>query len=65
MIHDSEQAVSNVVHLKMCRCNRAPLRRNARNCHLCHVEANKKYRRSLRDQLKLLRSILSAARGGA
>lgn len=34
--------------VKMCKCGRAPWRKNQRNCVFCNREANAKYRESLK-----------------
>jgi hypothetical protein len=52
-----QQADDNVIHVKMCKCGRAPHRKKARNCHFCHKEANKKYRRSLKEDAQIGRSV--------
>jgi len=41
----------------LCRCGRAPRRKAQRNCHLCHAEANRRYRASVKQQNEALRRI--------
>jgi len=44
----------------LCRCGRAPRRPGQRNCHLCHAEANRRYRASVKQQNEALRRIEAA-----
>jgi hypothetical protein len=46
----------------LCRCGRAPWRPGQRNCHLCHAEANRRYRASVKQQNEALRRIEAAER---
>jgi hypothetical protein len=46
----------------LCRCGRAPRRSGQRNCHLCHAEANRRYRASVKQQNEALRRIEAAER---
>jgi hypothetical protein len=46
----------------LCRCGRAARRRAQRNCHLCHAEANRRYRASVKQQNEALRRIEAAER---
>ena len=39
---------TNILTIKLCKCGRAPHRKNQRNCHFCNREANAKYRRELK-----------------
>jgi hypothetical protein len=39
----------------LCRCGRAPRRKAQRNCHLCHAEANRRYRASVKQQNEALK----------
>jgi hypothetical protein len=48
----SEQAASC-----LCRCGRAPRRKAQRNCHLCHAEANRRFRASVKQQNEALKRI--------
>jgi hypothetical protein len=41
----------------LCRCGRAPKRKAQRNCHLCHAEANRRYRASVKQQNEALKRI--------
>jgi len=41
----------------LCRCARAPRRPGQRNCHLCHAEANRRYRASVKQQNEALKRI--------
>jgi len=43
-----------------CRCGRGPRRKGQRNCHLCHAEANRRYRASLKQQNEAIRQIAEA-----
>jgi hypothetical protein len=52
-------APDNILHLPMCKCQRAPRRNGQRNCLHCNREANKKFRESLRRQKQALAQILS------
>jgi hypothetical protein len=49
----SDQAVGQ----SLCRCGRAPRRKAQRNCHLCHAEANRRYRASVKQQNEAFRRI--------
>jgi hypothetical protein len=40
---------------RLCRCGRAPKRPSQRNCRLCHAEANRRYRASLKKQSEALK----------
>jgi hypothetical protein len=40
-----------------CRCGRAPKRPSQRNCRLCHAEANRRYRASLKKQNEALKQM--------
>jgi hypothetical protein len=53
----SDQAVVSC----LCRCGRAPRRKAQRNCHLCHAEANRRYRASVKQQNEVLRRLQAAA----
>jgi hypothetical protein len=54
-----EQAVGQ----SLCRCGRAPRRKAQRNCHLCHAEANRRYRASVKQQNEALKRIQALADG--
>lgn len=45
---------------KLCRCGRGVRRKGQRNCHLCHAEANRKYRASLKKQSEALKRLESS-----
>ena len=45
---------------KMCRCGRGEKRKGQRNCHLCHAEANRRYRASLKKQNEALNRMMLA-----
>jgi len=47
----------------MCRCRRAPRRKGQRNCHLCHAEANRRYRASVKKQAEAFRRMKPPADG--
>jgi hypothetical protein len=42
---------------KACAAARAPRRPGQRNCHLCHAEANRRYRASVKQQNEALKRI--------
>jgi len=42
---------------RLCCCGRALRRRRQRNCNLCHAEANRRYRASLKRQKEAFRRI--------
>jgi hypothetical protein len=42
---------------RLCRCGRALRRKKQRNCRLCHAEANRRYRASLKRQKDAFRRI--------
>ncbi len=42
----------------LCPCGRAPKRPSQRNCRLCHAEANRRYRASLKKQSEALKRLL-------
>jgi hypothetical protein len=46
----------------LCRCGRAPRRKAQRNCHLCHAEANRRYRASVKQQNEALRRLTDGRR---
>jgi hypothetical protein len=48
----------------LCRCGRAPRRKAQRNCHLCHAEANRRYRASVKRQNEALRRFEARNRKG-
>jgi hypothetical protein len=52
-----QHSEDNILSVKMCKCGRAPHRKNARNCHFCHKEANKKYRKSLKADIAIGRGV--------
>jgi hypothetical protein len=52
-IEDKNKAAQN-----LCRCGRAPKRPSQRNCRLCHAEANRRYRASLKKQNEALKRIV-------
>lgn len=64
MPQESENTDETVVSC-MCHCGRKPKRLGQRNCHLCHAEANRKYRASLRKQAAAFRKITAAIDGAA
>jgi hypothetical protein len=48
----------------LCRCGRAPRRKAQRNCHLCHAEANRRYRASVKQQNEALKRQLAVPADG-
>lgn len=46
---------------RLCRCGRGPKRPSQRNCRLCHTEANRRYRASLKKQNEALRRIVPSS----
>jgi len=49
----------------LCHCGRAPRRPSQRNCRLCHAEANRRYRLSLKKQDEALRRLIPKLHGRA
>lgn len=69
---ENSQQTGTVIHIKMCKCGRAPHRKAQspnvtppRNCHFCHKEANQKYRRSVKRQVAELKATVSRLLGRA
>ena len=50
MLHVEQQA-------KLCRCGRGERRKGQRNCRLCHAEANRRYRASVKKQNEALKRL--------
>lgn len=71
VIQESDQP-GNILQIRMCKCGRAPHRKaltpgneEPRNCHFCHKEANTKYRRTIRQQIKAFKAISWVLKNGA
>jgi hypothetical protein len=47
-----------------CRCGRGERRKGQRNCHLCHAEANRRYRASLKKQNEALKRMAALTKKG-
>ena len=53
----SDDLNGQVAVSRLCRCGRSEKRKGQRNCHLCHAEANRRYRLSLKKQNEALKRI--------
>jgi len=42
---------------RLCRCGRGEKRKGQRNCHLCHAEANRRYRASVKKQNEAIKRL--------
>jgi len=58
-----EQPIEQTMVSCLCRCGRAPRRKAQRNCHLCHAEANRRYRASVKQQNETLKRIDPSVNG--
>jgi len=53
----ANEADTDAAGSHLCRCGRAPKRPSQRNCRLCHAEANRRYRASLKKQNEALKRV--------